>query len=119
MPSILVVDDDRLMVRTLCDLLRRRGYDAHGAHSGEEALAAAARRDWSVVLMDVRMAGMTGVDVLKEMRKSKRAPPVVLMTAYSAADLLAEAAAAGAARVLAKPIAPELLLEVLDDQRHR
>jgi len=113
MRSVLVVDDDRLMVRTLCDLLRRRGYDAHGAHNGEEALAAAALRAWSVVLMDVRMEGMTGVDVLKELRKSRRAPPVVLMTAWSAAELLAEAAAAGATRVLSKPIAPELLLEAL------
>jgi CheY-like chemotaxis protein len=113
MPSILVVDDDRLMVRTLCDLLRRRGYDAHGAHGGEEALALAARRAFSVVLMDVRMAGMTGVDVLKELRKLRPAPPVVLMTAYSAAELLAEAAEAGATRVLAKPIPPQLLLEAL------
>ncbi|MBL8842657.1 MAG: response regulator [Planctomycetes bacterium] len=113
MEPILVVDDDRLMVRTLCDLLRRRGFEADGAHSGEEALAAARRKRYSALLMDVRMAGMSGVEALKELRRSRGAPPVLLMTAYSATELLTEAEQAGAFRVLAKPIPPQLLLDAL------
>jgi CheY-like chemotaxis protein len=105
-----VVDDDPLMVRTLCDVLRRRGYDAQGAASGEEALERAGERAWAAVVMDIRMPGISGVDACKQLRHSRPAVPVILMTAHSEPELLAEAHAAGVSRVLSKPFSiPELL----------
>jgi DNA-binding NtrC family response regulator len=82
-----------------------------GVHSGEEALAAVQKEEFAVVVMDVRMAGMNGVEAFKAMREVRPGPQVVLMTAYSSAQLLAEAERAGVLRVLPKPVAlPGLLL---------
>ena len=119
---ILIVDDDRQMVRTLCDILRLRGWEAQGAHSGEEAVAAVKREQYTTVLMDVRMGGMSGVDALKMMKAERPALRVVLMTAYTANDLLAEATRQGALKILSKPVAVPGLIEMLEEsveQTHR
>jgi DNA-binding NtrC family response regulator len=112
--NILVVDDDRQMVRTLRDILALRGWSSDGAYSGEEALEAVRIREYAVVLMDVRMGGMNGVDALRAMRAERPELPIILMTAYTASDLLAEAEREGALRILPKPIAPDRLMGFLD-----
>jgi DNA-binding NtrC family response regulator len=111
---ILIVDDDRQMVRTLCDILRLRGWEADGVYSGEEAVEAVRRESYATVLMDVKMGGMNGVEALAAMKKLRPALRVVLMTAYTANDLLAEATRQGALRILAKPVAVPGLLEMLE-----
>jgi DNA-binding NtrC family response regulator len=111
---ILIVDDERQMVRTLSDIVRLHGWEAAGAYSGEEAVECVGRRDYSVVLMDVRMAGITGVEALKAMKAVRPGIRVILMTAYTAAEILAEAEREGALRILSKPVALVGLLEVLD-----
>jgi DNA-binding NtrC family response regulator len=119
---ILIVDDDRHMVRTLCDILRLRGWETTGAYSGEEALEAVKRESYATVLMDVRMTGMNGVEALGEMKKLRPALRVVLMTAYTANDLLAEATRQGALKILSKPVAVPGLIEMLEEsveQTHR
>lgn len=110
---VLVADDDRHMVRTLCDILRLHGWEAVGVRSGEEAVAAVRDQSFSLVLMDVRMGGLNGVDALKAMKAIRPGIRVTLMTAYSASDLLAEAEREGAVRVLPKPVALPMLLETL------
>ncbi len=110
---VLVVDDDRDMVTTLCDILSLKGWTAEGAHSGEEALVRARERKPNLVLMDIRMQGMNGVDALRALRREHPSLRVVLMTAYSAATLVDEAREAGALDVLRKPIDPSALLTFL------
>ncbi len=112
---ILVVDDDRQMVRTLCDLLRLRGWESEGVHSGEAALEAVRASDFSVVLMDIKMGGINGVEALKRMRELRPGIRVILMTAYTAAELLAEAERCGVLRVLPKPVAIPQLLKLLEE----
>lgn len=111
---ILIVDDDPGMVRTLCDILRLRGWHADGVHSGEEAVQVACSGEYPFVLMDIKMPGMDGVTAFKAM---KHCPPstrmVVLMTAHTAPDLLAEARREGAHEVLTKPIDVPSLLSIL------
>lgn len=111
--SILIVDDDRQMVRTLADLVRLKGWRATGVHSGEAAVEAVGRERFSAVLMDVKMEGIDGVEALKRMRALRPGMPVILMTAYTAAELLDEAMRAGAIRVLSKPVAVPELIEML------
>jgi DNA-binding NtrC family response regulator len=111
---ILIVDDDRQMVRTLCDILRLHGWEADGVYSGEEAVEAVRRESYATVLMDVKMGGMNGVEALAAMKKLRPALRVVLMTAYTANDLLAEATRQGALRILAKPVAVPGLLDMLE-----
>jgi CheY-like chemotaxis protein len=112
---ILIVDDEIMMVRTLSDILRMRGWDVHGVHAGEEALAyLRSGGEVDVILMDVRMGGMTGVDALRIIREERPALPVMLMTAYSTAELLADAERQGAVRILSKPLAVPSLIQMLD-----
>lgn len=110
---ILVVDDDRHMVKTLCDVLRRRGWSPQAAYSGEEAVAAAGRR-FAAILMDVRMSGMNGVEALRSIRQAQPEIPVILMTAYSTRGLLDEAVRLGVLRILPKPFPLPELLALLD-----
>jgi DNA-binding NtrC family response regulator len=111
---ILIVDDDRLMVRTLRDILSLRGWETDGVHSGEEAVAAVRINEYAVVLMDVRMSGMTGVEALREMRALRPDLRVILMTAYAATELLAQAERDGALHVFPKPVELERLMDTLD-----
>jgi DNA-binding NtrC family response regulator len=111
---ILVVDDDRLMVRTLSDILRLRGWETHAAYSGEEAIERVRAGSYLAVLMDVRMGGMNGVEAMKVLHAIRPATRVILMTAYTAAELLAEAEREGALQVLAKPVAIPSLIEMLE-----
>ncbi len=112
---ILVVDDDRQIVRTLCDILRLEGWEVDGVFTGEEAVAAVARRRYPVVLMDIRMPGMDGVEAFKAMKAAQPPPRVVFMTAYTAADLIQEAEREGALKVVAKPVDLTALLQLLKE----
>lgn len=114
MRRVLIVDDEKQMVRTLADIVRLHGWDADSAYSGESAVEAVSKRDYSVVLMDVRMAGINGVEAFKEMKAIRPGIRVILMTAYTATELLAEAEREGALRILSKPVALTGLLEVLE-----
>jgi DNA-binding NtrC family response regulator len=111
---ILIVDDEKQMVRTLVDVVRLHGWEADSAYSGEEAIEAVRERDYAVVLMDVRMAGINGVEALKAMKGVRRGVRVILMTAYTATELLAEAEREGALRILSKPVALAGLIQVLE-----
>jgi DNA-binding NtrC family response regulator len=114
---LLVVDDDRGMVRSLCDVLRISGWEPVGAHSGEEALREVDRSRFSAVIMDVRMTGISGVEALGAMRQRYPTLPVILMTAYASDDLLEQARDYGAARILHKPSGVPGLLKQLETMR--
>jgi two-component system, NtrC family, response regulator HydG len=84
--KVLVVDDDRRMVKTICDILRVKGHDPHPAYSGEEAVDQARRQSFDCVLMDLKMPGIDGVEALKRIREVAPELPVVLMSAYATGD---------------------------------
>lgn len=111
---ILIVDDEKQMVRTLVDVVRLHGWEADGAYSGEAAVEAVRERDYAVVLMDVRMTGINGLEAFKAMKAVRPGVRVVLMTAYTAAEILAEAEREGALKILSKPVALTGLLELLE-----
>ena len=102
--KILVVDDDRRMVKTICDILRVKGYDATAAYSGEEAVAQVKAADPGCVLMDIKMPGMSGVETLRLIKAAAPELPVVLMSAYATDEQAREAKRLGAFGVLTKPI---------------
>lgn len=102
------------MVKTLVDVVRLHGWEADGAYSGEAAVDAVRDRDYAIVLMDVRMTGINGVEAFKAMKAVRPGIRVILMTAYTAAEILAEAEREGALRILSKPVALTGLLEVLE-----
>jgi DNA-binding NtrC family response regulator len=112
-PKILVADDDRRMVRTICDILRVKGYDTCPAHSGEEAVQWIKGEEFDCVLMDLKMSGIDGVTALKMIKDAAPATPVVLMSAYATDEQRSEAKQHGAASILTKPIDFQQVLSYL------
>ncbi|HMI47892.1 MAG TPA: response regulator [Gemmatimonadaceae bacterium] len=112
---ILIVDDEELMVKTLGDIVRLHGWEADAAYSGESAVEAVSSRDYAVVLMDVRMTGINGVEAFKLMKQVRPGIRVILMTAYTATEILAEAEREGALRILSKPVALAGLIDTLKE----
>jgi two-component system response regulator HydG len=113
--SILIVDDDKGMGETLLDIMEEIGYDADVAGDGFEAIEKAKNGDFDVILMDIKMPGMNGVQAFKEMRKILPEVNVVMMTAYAMEDLISEALQEGAYGVLYKPLEVEKVLNVVEN----
>jgi DNA-binding NtrC family response regulator len=111
--KILVVDDDRRMVKTICDILKIKGYEPTEAYSGEEAVAKVGEVAPDCVLMDLKMPGIDGVEALRLIKAGSPDLPVVLMSAYASPEQVSEASRQGAYTVLTKPINIQLLLSFL------
>lgn len=111
--KVLVVDDDRRMVRTISDILRVKGYDVEIAYSGEEAVAKVKSEELDCVLMDLKMPGIDGVDTLKMIKDVSPRIPVILMSAYATEEQVLEAKRCGVAAVLTKPIDFQQVLSFL------
>jgi two-component system, NtrC family, response regulator HydG len=111
--KILVVDDDRRIVKTTCDILKIKGYESTAAFTGEEAVEKVSADPPDCVLMDIKMPGISGVEAMKRIHNIVPALPVVLVSAYATEELLAEAKRAGAYAVLNKPMNFQVVLSFL------
>jgi two-component system response regulator HydG len=108
-PRILVVDDEeshRIMLRAV---LRDEGYEVAEAGDGVEAFRAVEREPFDLVLLDIRMANMDGIEALTEIRKISPLVPVLIMTAYASVKTAVTALKAGAFDYLTKPLDVEEL----------
>ncbi len=110
---VLVVDDDISFAESLTDILMEKGYIAVAANSGDEALEKIKERSFDVVLMDVKMPVMDGLQTFKEIKKLKSSITVIMMTAYSMDDLVQDALKEGAYDVLRKPLDIERLIKMI------
>nr|WP_242589000.1 sigma-54 dependent transcriptional regulator [Corallococcus macrosporus] len=110
---VLVVDDDPALLKVLGALLTQAGLTPHPASNAKDALALLARRPIDVVLSDVRMPGMSGMELLAEVGRGWPDVPVLLMTAHGTVPLAVEAMKAGAADFVLKPFDREELLFTL------
>ncbi|MFZ2170097.1 MAG: response regulator [Methylococcaceae bacterium] len=111
--KILVVDDDRRIVKTTCDILKIKGYEAIAAYSGEEGVEKVKTEPPDCVLMDIKMGGISGVEALKQMTQIAPALPVVLVSAYATNEIIEEASQSGAYAVLSKPLNFQMILVFL------
>lgn len=100
---VLVVDDDRLVLATLAKGLRHWGYEVAEASSGETALKLALETNPDVILLDVNMPRMSGLEVAKSLR-AQTMIPFIFLTAYGDADIVKQAAEHGAMGYLVKPV---------------
>jgi DNA-binding NtrC family response regulator len=115
MAAILIVDDDAAMRDALSEAVRDLGHDPRIAVSGQEALMTLDREAPSAVLLDLRMPGMDGLEVLRRIRSRPLAPAVTVLTAHATATNTIEAMRLGAFDHLTKPIGREDLARVLND----
>lgn len=102
--TILIVDDDSGHRGMLTTLLADWGYRLEGAADGETAVAMCRERAFDLILMDVRMAGISGIEALKEIKAYNPAIPILIMTAYSNVETAVEAIKSGAYDYLTKPL---------------
>jgi two-component system, NtrC family, response regulator HydG len=112
--SILVVDDDVDTCRNLSDILTDMGYQVDTAHDGPAALELARRRAYDLALLDFKMPGMDGLTLYRELRKVQAETVAIVVTAFAGKATAAEALAAGAWRVLPKPVDFPKLLGLVD-----
>jgi DNA-binding NtrC family response regulator len=113
-PTILIVDDDSALRRAVATALADLGHRAVEAEGGEAALAWLARNKADAVLLDLRMPGMDGLEVLRRIRARPDAPPVAVLTAVPTSANTIEAMRLGAADHLSKPIGREGLRALLE-----
>jgi len=106
--SVLVVDDEKIVRDSLKDWLQE-GYNVATAETGEEAIEVIKNRDFDVLILDVRLTGKSGLQVLNEIREIKPQIKVIIMTAYPSVELAVEAMKAGATDYIVKPFSPEQL----------
>ena len=109
MKPILIVDDEPIVRESIRDWLKDAGYQAETADSGEQALEMIEKQDFSVMILDVRLPGKTGIKVLKEVKALKPQIKTIIITAYPTVEMAAEAMKLGAVDYLVKPVAPDEL----------
>ena len=107
-PVLLLIDDEQSLVETLSVLLKNEGFDVQSALTGEEALKIFSDKEPDIVLTDVRMPKMTGIDVLEAIREKKPDTPVVLMTAQASLNTAIQAVNLGATHYVQKPFKNEV-----------
>lgn len=113
-PRLLLVDDDELVSTSLGRVLSAAGYDVRTACGGQSAVSALLEASFDVVLSDVHMPGMDGVEILRRVRENHLDVPVVLMTGGPSIKSAVDAVNEGALRYLYKPIDPGELKKTLD-----
>jgi DNA-binding response OmpR family regulator len=116
MPKVLIADDERMIADTLAIILNQSGFEATAVYTGEEAVLTAKTLQPDVLISDVIMPGLNGIDVAIEIRHIVPTCKILLFSGQSlTADLLEDARSRGYDfEVLAKPIAPRQLLARLE-----
>ena len=114
---ILVVDDELIMRKSLSRWIERDGYQVETAASGEEALEKIKDTRFDILLVDIKMEGMSGIDVLKRVKETDPDTAVIMITAYGSIATAIEAMKGGAQDYLLKPFDPNELGLVIDKVR--
>ena len=113
----LVVDDDDVFRNRLCSALAARKWDAEGAANGEKALQVARDRSPDLVLVDLRMPGMGGIEVIEELRDIDSSMTIIVLTGYGSIPTTIAAMKKGADHYLSKPADADEILAVYDKLR--
>lgn len=112
-PNILVVDDTEAICSALRDLLVMAGYAVRTAPSGERALQIMDSTHMDLVITDLRMSGMSGLDLLKKVKQRRPSLPVIILTGFGDMDSVIAAMRAGVADYLKKPFSVNEVLDVV------
>jgi DNA-binding response OmpR family regulator len=112
---ILIVDDDRALRHVLAELLKAAGHTVDQTADGRDALSRVDSDLYDIVLLDIGLPGVNGLDVLAHARAAAKPPTVIVMTADDTPETLLGAVRRQAYRYLRKPFAPSAIVEVVDD----
>ena len=110
-PSVLVVDDEQDFVETLVKRMERRGFKVTGVGSGQEALLLLGKEHFDVVILDVMMPGMDGIETLREIKLAWPKIQVILLSGHGGEEMGVPGMAYGAYAYLLKPVALKTIVE--------
>ena len=113
MKPILVVDDEAIVRESIRDWLKDAGYEVSVAESGEEALKLIQKQNFGVMILDLRLPGMNGIDVLKKVKLIQPSIKSIIITAYPTMLTQEEASKLGAIDYLVKPVFPDKLEDLI------
>jgi DNA-binding NtrC family response regulator len=116
---VLIVDDNREIRSILEEYLREEGYLASGAGNAQEALDMQAQMAFDLVITDLNMPGMTGIDLIKEISKGEQGTEFIIITGYASLDTAIEAVKAGAFDYIVKPFRIEELKVVIKNVKDK
>ena len=111
---VLVVEDDPIIRRFICDVLKRKGYDIQGCENGLEALDKIKLKEYQLVISDLKMEGMDGLELLSRIKKISPNTEVIIITAYGTVSNAVNAMKSGAFDYIMKPIELEELEIVIE-----
>jgi two-component system NtrC family response regulator len=117
-PKILVVDDEEIILLSCERVLDEEGYEVHTRLGGKEALEALAAEPFDLALVDVKMPGMDGLELLRRIKVDYPHISVIMITGYSTVESAVEAMKAGATDYLPKPFTPDQLAVVVKKAVH-
>ena len=112
--EILLVDDNEEFLDSTKDVLEVEGYEVFTAKKGEDAIRMVGEQPFEVILMDIKMSGLSGVETFIEMKKINPSVKVIMVTAYSVESLIRQALEEGAYAVFKKPLNMSVLLKEID-----
>jgi two-component system response regulator FixJ len=112
-PRVLLVEDDELVRSSTERLLQRGGLEVESFTSGDELLEQGVPSDAEVILLDMRLPGRSGLDVLRELNRSGNSVPVIMITGHADVPKVVEAMKLGAADFLEKPYPMEQLTDAI------
>ncbi len=110
---VLLVDDEEELVGTLAERLSLRGYDVTYLLDGAEAVRRAAQEPFDVLVLDVMMPGMNGLEVLKEIKRTRPEMPVILLTGRGSEQDSQTGLELGAFDYIMKPVKIDRLIEIM------
>lgn len=113
--KLLVVDDEVRFLKTLAQRLTLRDFDVTAVSNGEAAIEAAREKDFELAILDLKMPGMGGEEVLEVLREDHPFLEVIILTGHGSVESAVEMMKGGARHYLQKPCETEKLLEVLRD----
>jgi CheY-like chemotaxis protein len=115
MKPVLIVEDETIMRESLQDWLKEEGYEVDTAESGEEALQKIGEKEFGVAVLDLRLPGKDGLEVLREATEKDPKIKGIVITAYPSVETAVEAMRMGAVDYLVKPFAPDSLEKSIEE----
>lgn len=113
--QLLIVDDEIDFLDTIADRMEMRGFDVTKASSGQAALEAVANKKFDIALLDLKMPGLDGFEVLKRLKKEHKYIEVIILTAHGSIEAAFDTSKLGAFGFLTKPYDFEELIKVIKD----
>lgn len=112
--KILIVEDEMLLRNFLFETLKRKGMDVTAVENGEKALRILKDSSFDMVITDMKMPGLTGIDVLKKVKELSSGTMVIVITAFGSIENAVEAMRLGAFHYLIKPFSPDTIEAIID-----